>query len=43
VEWRTFHSDELHSFYRSPTIVRIIKSRKLRWTGYVVSMEEEYV
>ena len=30
-EWRRFHNEELHSFYRSPNIVRVIKSRRLRW------------
>ena len=31
---------ELHSLYRSPNIVRVIKSRRLRWTGHVARMEE---
>ena len=31
---------ELHSLYRSPNIVRMIKSRRLRWAGYVAGMEE---
>ena len=34
-EWRRFHNEELHSLYRSPNIVRVIKSRRLRWAGYV--------
>ena len=29
-EWRRLHNEELHSLYRSPNIVRVIKSRKLR-------------
>ena len=29
------HNEELHSLYRSPNIVRVIKSRRLRWTGHV--------
>ena len=31
---------ELHSLYRSPNIVRVIKSRRLRWAGNVARMEE---
>ena len=31
---------ELHSLYRSPNIVRVIKSRRLRWAGHVARMEE---
>ena len=32
---RMLHSEELHSLYRSPNIVRIIKSRRLRWAGHI--------
>ena len=35
-----FYSEELHSLYRSPNIVRVIKSRRLRWAGHVALMEE---
>ena len=38
--WRRFHNEELHSLYRSPNIVKVIKSRKLRWTNHVVRMKE---
>ena len=31
---------ELHSLYRSPNIVRVTKSRRLRWAGHVARMEE---
>ena len=34
------HNEELHSLYRSPNIVRVIKSRRLRWAGHVAKMEE---
>ena len=34
------HNEELHSLYRSPNIVRVIKSRRLRWTGHVARMEK---
>ena len=40
VDLRRLHSEELHSLYRSPNIVRVIKSRRLRWAGHVVKMEE---
>ena len=39
-EWRRLHNEELHSLYRSPNIVRVIKSRRLRWAGHVAKMEE---
>jgi hypothetical protein len=29
--WRKFHEEELHSFYSSPDIMRMIKSRRMRW------------
>jgi hypothetical protein len=38
--WRKQHNDELHSLYSSPNIVRVIKSRKIRWVGHVARMEE---
>ena len=34
------HNEELHSLYRSPNIVRVIKSRRLRWAEHVARMEE---
>ena len=39
-EWRRLHNEELHSIYRSPNIVRVIKSRRLRWAGHVARKEE---
>ena len=39
-EWRRLHNEELHSLYRSPIMVRVIKSRRLRWAGHVAIMEE---
>jgi hypothetical protein len=38
--WRKLHDEELHSFYSSPNILRVIKSRIMRWTGHVVRMRE---
>jgi hypothetical protein len=37
---RRFHNEELHSLYRSPNILRVIKSRSLRWAGHVARREE---
>jgi hypothetical protein len=37
---RKLHNDELHSPYPSPNIVRVIKSRRMRWAGHVARMEE---
>jgi hypothetical protein len=38
--WRKLHNDELHSPYSSPNIVRVIKSRRMRWEGHVACMGE---
>ena len=35
------HDEELHSLYRLPNIVKMIKSRRLRWAGHVARMEED--
>jgi hypothetical protein len=37
-EWRKLHSEELHNLYSSPNIIRMIKSRRLRWAGHVARM-----
>jgi hypothetical protein len=34
-EWRKLHNEELHDLYSLPSIIRIIKSRKMRWAGHV--------
>jgi len=39
-EWRKLHNEELNDLYCSPNIVRIIKSRKIRWAGHVARMKE---
>jgi hypothetical protein len=36
--WRKLHNDELHSLYSSVNIVRVIKSRRMRWAGHVACM-----
>jgi hypothetical protein len=38
--WRKWHNDELHTLYSSPNIVRVIKSRRMRWAGHVACMGE---
>jgi hypothetical protein len=38
--WRKLHNDELHSLHSSPNIVRVIKSRRMRWAGHVACMGE---
>jgi len=38
--WRRLHNEELHNFYSSPNIIRVIKSRKMRWMEHVVHMED---
>jgi hypothetical protein len=37
-EWRKQHNEELHDLYSSPSIIRIIKARRIRWAGHVARM-----
>jgi hypothetical protein len=39
--WRKLHKEELHNLYCSPSIIRIIKSRRMRWAGHVAVIGEE--
>ena len=39
-KWRKLHTEELHSLYRFPIIVRKTKSRRLRWTDHIARMEK---
>jgi hypothetical protein len=39
-EWRRLHNEELNDLYSSLNIVRVIKSRRMRWAGHVVCMRE---
>jgi hypothetical protein len=36
--WRKLHSEELHNLYASPSIIRMIKSRRMRWARHVARM-----
>jgi len=39
-EWRKLHNEELNNLYSSPNILRVIKSRRMRWAGHVAHMVE---
>jgi hypothetical protein len=39
--WRKLHRKELHDLYSSPSIIRIIKSRRMRWAGHVARIGEK--
>jgi hypothetical protein len=39
-EWRKLHNEELRDLYSSPTIIRIIKARRMRCAGHVARMGE---
>jgi hypothetical protein len=39
-EWRTLHNEELNDLYCSPNILRVIKTRRMRWAGHVARMGE---
>jgi hypothetical protein len=39
-EWRRLHNKELYALYSSPNIIRVIKSRRLRWVGHVARIVE---
>jgi hypothetical protein len=40
-EWRKLHNEELHDLHSSPRIIRMIKTRRMRWTGHVARMGEK--
>jgi hypothetical protein len=37
-DWRRLHNEELHNLYTSPNIIRVVKSRRMRWAGHVARM-----
>jgi hypothetical protein len=40
-DWRKLHNEDHHNFYSSPNIIRMTKSRRMRWAGPVARMEEK--
>jgi hypothetical protein len=40
-EWRKLHNEELNDLYSLPNIVRVVKSRRMRWAGYVARRGED--
>jgi hypothetical protein len=40
-EWRKVHNEELHDLYSSPSIIRIMKSGRMRWAGHVARIDEK--
>jgi hypothetical protein len=40
-EWRKLHKEQLRDLYSSPSIIRTIKSRRMRWAGHIARMGEK--
>jgi hypothetical protein len=40
-EWRKLHNEELNDLYSLPNIVRVVKTRRMRWAGHVARMGED--
>jgi hypothetical protein len=40
-EWRKLHNEDLNDLYSLPNIVRVVKSRRMRWAGHVARMAED--
>jgi hypothetical protein len=40
-EWRKLHNEELNDLHSLPNIVRVVKSRRMRWAGHVARMGKE--
>jgi hypothetical protein len=38
-DWRKLHNEQVQDFYSSPSIIRVIKSQRMRWAGHVAHME----
>jgi hypothetical protein len=41
--WRKVHNEELRNLYSSPSIIRMIKSRRMRWVGHIARMSTRYI
>jgi hypothetical protein len=39
--WKKLHTEQLHDLYSLPSIIRIMKSRRMRWAGHVARMGEK--
>jgi hypothetical protein len=39
--WRKLYNEELHNLYSSPSIIRILKSRRMRWAGHISRIGEK--
>jgi hypothetical protein len=42
-EWRRLHNEELHDLYSPPNVIRMIKSRRMRWAVHVALIQERYI
>jgi hypothetical protein len=40
-DWRKLHNEELHNLYSSPNIIRMMRSRRVRWAGHVARVKEK--
>jgi hypothetical protein len=40
-DWRKMHNEELHNLYSSPSIIRMIKTRRMRWREHAARMEQK--
>jgi hypothetical protein len=40
-DWRKLHNEELHNLYSLPNIIRMMKSRRMRWAGHIARMGEK--
>jgi len=38
--WRRLHNEELYNMYVSPSIIRVIKSRRMRWVGHIAWLQD---
>jgi hypothetical protein len=41
--WRRLHRDELYDLYPSPNMIRVIKTRRMRWAGHVAHIEDNRI
>jgi hypothetical protein len=41
--WRKLHNEELHNFYPSPSIIKVMTSRRMRWAGHAARMGQRVI